>query len=64
MKRNFGTLIGGVIALLMVLGMSMFVVDQPCSIGTRTTLPPRASTVSRPMMASRAQSAPLTRTSG
>jgi membrane protease subunit HflC len=28
MKRNFGTLIGGVIALLMVLGMSMFVVDQ------------------------------------
>jgi len=28
MKRNFGTLIGGVIALLMILGMSMFVVDQ------------------------------------
>ena len=39
-------------------------VDQPCSIWTRTTLPPRASTVSRPTMASAAQSAPLTSTSG
>jgi membrane protease subunit HflC len=28
MKRNFGVIVGGVIALLMVLGMSMFVVDQ------------------------------------
>ena len=34
------------------------------SIGMRTTLPPRASTVSRPTMASAAQSAPFTRTSG
>jgi len=38
--------------------------DHPASIGTRTTLPPRASTVSRPTMASAAQSAPFTRTSG
>lgn len=28
MKRNFGTLAGGAIALLLILGMSMFVVDQ------------------------------------
>jgi len=28
MKRNFGVIVSGVIALLMVLGMSMFVVDQ------------------------------------
>ena len=28
MKRNFGAIIGGVIALLLILGMSMFVVDQ------------------------------------
>jgi len=28
MKRNFGPIIGGLIALLLVLGMSMFVVDQ------------------------------------
>ena len=39
-------------------------VDHPASIGTRTTFPPRASTVSRPTMASAAQSAPFTSTSG
>ena len=28
MKKNFGAMIGGAIALLLILGMSMFVVDQ------------------------------------
>ena len=39
-------------------------VEYPSASGMRTTRPPRASTVSRPMMASSAQSAPFTSTSG
>ena len=45
-------------------GAMMADVECPSSIGIRTTLPPRASTTSRPMMASAAQSEPFTRTSG
>ena len=40
------------------------VVERPGSSSTRTTRPPPASTSSRPTIASSAQSAPLTRTSG
>src|SRR5258708_26322058 len=42
----------------------MVVVAYPASSGMRTALPPRASTMSRPTMASAGQSAPFTRTSG
>src|SRR5439155_15593561 len=41
-----------------------WLVDRPCTISTRNTRPPEASTSSRPTMASSAQSAPFTRTSG
>ena len=40
------------------------VVENPASMGIRTTRPPRASTTSRPTMLSAAQSAPFTSTSG
>src|SRR5262245_44822418 len=39
-------------------------VEYPAAMGTRTTLPPSASTTSRPTIASSAQSAPFTSTSG
>src|SRR5205814_8757809 len=43
---------------------TMAVVERPGRSSTRTTRPPAASTSSRPTIASAAQSAPLTSTSG